>query len=550
MVYDYIIIGAGSAGCLLANRLSADGANRVLLLEAGKKDRHPNIHIPGAYAKLFRGDLDWGYWSEPQKNLLDRRLYLPRGKTLGGCSSTNAMAYVRGNRNDYDGWAAQGNEGWSYEEVLPYFIRSEKHTEPDKVDRAFHGTSGELHVSFAEFQTPYGKAFVQAAQQAGIPLNRDYNGYRQEGAGPLQFNISRGRRHSAVAAFLRPARSRTNLHVKTGILVNRIILKKDKAIGVEVQRSKATTETLRAGKEIILSAGAFNSPQILLRSGIGNAAELKRHRITCLHDLYGVGKNYQDHLFFSISAIAAQQAGVNHYLKPWNQLKELGRYLLQRKGAFTIGPLESVAFTNVDDPEAATNFQFQFAPMHIGKGYDYDIYDLNTYPTFDGFTILPTLLYPKSRGQVSLRSASPFDAPLIEPDFLSSREDLETLLKGAKLALKIMQQSAFDPYRREITAPPDFSSDEAIIDHIKRSLETVYHPVGTCRMGRDEQSVVDPQLRVQGIEGLRVIDASVMPEIVGGNTNAPVYMIAEKGADMILTGSGQAREQLLDHLKR
>lgn len=533
--FDYIIIGAGSAGCVLANRLSADPKNKVLLLEAGGKDKDFLIKVPGAYGKLFRKSYDWGFWTEPQAHINNRRIYLPRGKTLGGCSSTNAMAYVRGNKDDYDGWAALGNPGWSFQDVLPYFIKSEHHEQVGQVDKGFHGQGGELNVTFpTKFQTPFAAAFQAACVEQGIPRNRDYNGETQAGTSFFQFNIKNGSRHSAATAFLKPAMQRPNLVVETNARVRRITLENGRAKGVEYIDGKRNVVKVGSEREVIASAGAFQSPQLLMLSGIGDPALLKKHNVKCQHALPGVGKNLQDHLFFAVSATAQQNKGINHYLKPIPQLLALANFAIAKKGAFTIGPLEAVAFIDIFGKGGTANFQFHFAPLHIGKGYDYDAYDLSTYPRNDGFTILPSLLQPKSRGTVELRSADPLGEPLIKPNFLSEPEDLEQLVQGCKIALDIIQSEAFAPYRKEIVAPLDWSSDAAIKTHILNSVETIYHPVGTCKMGVDDMAVVDPQLRVRGIEGLRVIDASIMPKIMTGNTNAPVYMIAEKGADMIL----------------
>ncbi|MDN5216684.1 GMC family oxidoreductase N-terminal domain-containing protein [Fulvivirgaceae bacterium BMA12] len=535
--FDYIIVGAGSAGCVLANRLSQNPDNTVLLVEAGGPDKDPLIHIPGAYGKLFKKKYDWGFWTEPQPHVNNRSMYLPRGKTLGGSSSINAMAYVRGNKKDYDHWAKLGNKGWAYKDVLPYFIKSEHHEQYYLVDRGYHGKNGELNITFAnKFITPFAKAFVEAGQELGLPYNPDYNGESQNGIGLFQFTIKNEKRHSSAAAFLKPALGRGNLTVMPHTQITRVLIENDRVGGVEYLRGKNKTGQLYARKEVILAAGSFKSPQILMLSGIGDPDELLKHQIQAIKHLPGVGKNLQDHLLCSVSALSFEEDGINHGIKPVNQLKNLLRYSFGKNGPLTTSILEAVAFMNLDDSRDSPNFQFQFSPMHPGKGYDYDLYDFKTFPVNDGFTIIPSLVNPKSRGFVTLKSANPLDSPLIQPNFLQHPEDLQTMVKGVKKALELINQNAFDAFRKEIICPPDTATDEAIIDHIKNSLETIYHPVGTCKMGKDEMAVVDSALHVHGIQGLRVVDASVMPTIITGNTNAPVIMIAEKASDMILNG--------------
>ena len=527
--YHYIIIGAGSAGCVLANRLSADPSYKVLLLEAGKPDSKLEIGIPGGYGNLHRSTVDWGFSTEPQAHVNMRRMYLPRGKTLGGSSSTNAMAYVRGNKADYDEWAALGNPGWSFEEVLPYFKKSENN---EDFGGQYHGKEGLLNVTLGKrFQTPFAAAFVEACKEIEIPKNEDYNGADQAGASFFQFTIKDGKRHSTAAAFLKPILSRPNLRVVTQAMVSQILIEDDRAVGVAYLKS-GSIQKVYASKEVILSAGTFQSPQLLMLSGIGPQEILKRHQIPVKKEVPGVGQNLQDHLFINVSSLALQQEGFNHYFKPMNQVKVLIKYLITHKGPLACSALEATAFFSLNEG-AQPDLQFHFTPLHIGNDYVPDLYNTKTYPTTDGYTIAPTLLRPKSRGFVSLTSGNPMYAPLIQPNFLSDKEDLQVLIAGVKKALEVSRATAFRPFRKSVIAPLD-ETDEGIIEHIRKAVETVYHPVGTCKMGHDDQSVVNEKLQVHGIKGLRVVDASIMPTIVSGNTNAPVIMIAEKAADMIL----------------
>ena len=532
-LYDYIIIGAGSAGCVLANRLSKNPKKSVLILEAGGPDNNMNIHIPGAYLKVHKSKNDWGFWTEKQVNVSNRKIYLPRGKTLGGSSSTNAMAYVRGNAADYDGWAELGNLGWSYKDLLPYFKRSENHEQFDSMDSGYHSRSGELGVTLPiRFQTPYVEGFIDACAAIGIPANIDYNGAIQEGASLVQSTIKNGKRESGATAFLKPVLDRNNLTAISNAFVEKIIFDGKKAVGVQYKKGVKTIQ-VKAQKEIILSAGSYQSPQLLMLSGIGEASELKKHGIDCVHESKGVGKNLQDHLFYPICAQSKTQEGINHYISPLKQLKAAWNYFVHKKGVFCTSPLEGMAFFDLDQKGGKVNFQLHFSPISIRNDYGYDAYDLYDYPRVDGFTILPTLLHPKSRGTVNLSSSNPKEAPIIQPNFLKEKEDLDQLVKGGKLVFKIMEEQALKNYTKVNGLPYNRSSEDLLIEHIKKTLETVYHPVGTCKMGNDEMAVVDHTLKVHGVKNLRVVDASIMPKIVSGNTNAPVFMIAEKAADMI-----------------
>lgn len=530
MSFDHIIIGAGSAGCVLANRLSSDPVRRVLLLESGGPDSKLEIHIPGAYTELNRSSVDWSFWTEPQENVDGRRLYIPRGRTLGGSSSTNAMAYVRGNRADYDEWASLGNVGWGYDDLLPYFKKSEYN---EDFGEPWHGREGPLNVTLSRRTSLLAEAFIDSCEQAGIPRNSDYNGSDQWGASLLQFTIKGNRRHSAAAAFLKPVLARPNLKVVTRCHVVRILFEKGRAVGVDCLLRGRERVVFRCGGDVVLSAGAIQSPQTLMLSGIGDPEELGRHGIPVVQALPGVGKNLQDHVWSGVSAYTDIPTG-NSLTRPLPMAKALLQHLLFKSGPLSNGPLEANAFLASDPSLDRPDIQFHMAPFAIAGDYSTDIYDLKTFTRRDGMGILGILLRPDSRGWVGIRSSDPLAPPVIQPNFLSESADLRRLLHAVRRAYDVLGRpplKAHTPHGIHLPADPD--DDEALRRHILRSLETLYHPVGTCRMGSDGSSVVDDRLRVHGVEGLRVADASVMPTIPSGNTNAPCIMIGEKAADLV-----------------
>jgi choline dehydrogenase len=522
--FDYIVVGAGSAGCVLAARLSEDPAVSVLLLEAGGSDWNPLISAPGGLLPIMlSGAYSWGYQSAPQQQLNQRTLYLPRGKVVGGSSSINGMVYCRGVPADFDEWAALGNPGWSYAEVLPYFKRSETY---HGGANAWHGDRGPVQVTRPGVRHPFARAFVDAGQQAGYPYNDDTNGASREGFGPTDITVGRGRRSSAATAYLKPARRRQNLTVVTGVLARRILLDAGRATGVEVSRGDALTQYL-ARREVIVCGGALNTPQLLMLSGIGDPAHLQSVGIECHVALPGVGQNLQDHLAITVKYASTEPISLFKYLNPLRGALALGQYMLLRSGPLADSGMEAVGFVSSDEAGQDPDLKLLLL-MALYRDHGRELLPQH------GFGVHINVIKPESTGQLRLASADPAVPPVIDQNYLASERDLRVLRKGVRIAREVFRQPAFDRYRAEEIAPgPAVVSDEAIDAYIRNEADADYHSCGTCRMGRDDMSVVDAELRVHGVQGLRVADASVMPRLVSGNTNMAVLMVAEKAADLI-----------------
>ena len=517
--YDYVIVGAGSAGCVLANRLTEDGEASVLVLEAGGWDRDPWLHIPLAWGRLLTKRMhDWGYFAEPEPSVGGRAVECARGKVIGGSSSINAMAYVRGHRGDYDRWAASGLKGWSYARVLPYFKRQEAWQDGASV---YRGGSGPLCTQRSRYQDPLFEAWTEAGVAAGHPVTPDYNGAEQHGFSTMQVTIRNGRRCSAAAAYLRPALRRPNLKVEVNAHVTRVLVDNGRAAGVEyVQRG--LKRVARAQKEVLLAGGVINSPQVLMLSGIGDPAELQKHRIKVTAALPGVGQNLQDHVMAPLPYVRREPGPFHRAMRMDRIAVELAKCYFFGKGFATDLPGPLVAFLKSEPSLPMPDIQllFQGAPLAAEPYW--------RKPFADGFACVVVLLRPQSRGRVELASADPLRAPLIRQNFLSRQEDWRKLRAGVRMARAVSAQPALQPFiAKEIGGPKETDAD--IDTHIRATSITVHHPLGTCRMG----DVVDEELKVNGVERLRVVDASVMPDLVGGNINAPIMMIAERASDLI-----------------
>ncbi|MFN8514900.1 MAG: choline dehydrogenase [Thermomicrobiales bacterium] len=520
MAYDYIVIGAGSAGCVVAARLSERSDLTILLLEAGGPDEEQNIHVPAAFPYLFKSPLDWNYETEPQQHANGRTDYIPRGKVFGGSSSINAMIYQRGNPADYNRWAALGNEGWSWDEVLPHFKRAENQ---ERGESEYHGVGGPINVADLRDPNPLSRAFVQACAERDLPLNEDFNGATQEGFGLYQVTQKEGMRHSAAVAYLHPVLGRENLTVIPHALVQRLTFDGVRCTGA-VYRREGEEQTVEASREVILCGGALNSPQLLLLSGIGPKEQLESFGIDVVADLPGVGQNLQDHLMAPVAYACTQPITLAAATSEAEMMKFGG----ERRGMLTSNVGEAGGFVKLDPASPAPELQFHFGPTwFVNHGFGN--------PEGHGFTLLPGLVGTRSTGTITLRSTNPADPPRIDPNYLGDPADLAVLVEGVKLARTILGAPALDPYRGDEYLPgAAVQSDDEIAEFVRNNVQNIYHPVGTCKMGNDAQAVVNARLQVYGVQGLRVADASIMPTIINANTNNPCIMIGEKCADMIL----------------
>lgn len=526
--FDYVIVGAGSAGCVIAHRLSSSGDATVLLLEAGGRDWNPSLRVPLLTRLHFTNPrLNWGYETEPQAHLHGRRIPWPRGKVLGGSSSINAMTFVRGHPSDFDAWRQSGLDGWSYDDVLPYFRRLERHVSKDG---PYHGADGPLAVETAGSDSPLDEAFLAAGRQAGHPATSDFNGAQQEGFGLHDFSMWRGRRQSTATAFLGPALRRPNLTVETRALTTKIRFDGIRAVGLDYIR-RGKTVSVRARREVILCGGAVNSPVLLMQSGLGDGEELRQLGIDVIGHLPGVGRNLQDHLAAYVSYDCLQPITLNRLMRPDRAVLAVLQALVLGSGPASRMPVQGCAFLRSSPERDIPDIQVTLVSGLLNR--------LWALRPRHGFLFHVCQLRPQSRGRIRINSADPSAKPLIEPNYLSVPDDVQTLRHGVRIIRNIVDQPSFDPFRgAEISPGREIDDDANLDDWIRRTASTSYHPVGTCRMGIDDMAVVDAQLRVRGVEGLRVADASVMPAITGGNTNAPTIMIGEKATDLILGFDG------------
>lgn len=525
-MYDYIIVGAGSAGCVLANRLTEDPHISVLLLEAGRPDRSPLIRIPLAASLLYKGPYDWAFATEPQSHLDGRRLYFARGKGLGGSSVINSMIHIRGAPEDYDHWAVLGNPGWSYAEVLPYFKKLEHEERSTLRASASHGTGGPLHVADPRYSSPLTRAFLAAAVAAGYPRNEDFNGATQDGVGFYQLTQKGGQRYSTAAAYLQSIRTRRNLTVLTEARVTQLLIEGDRVAGVAFLR-RGQRQEMHTQREVLLCGGAIQSPQLLLVSGVGPADHLQGLGIPVVRDLPGVGQNLQDHVAAGVMCACTRPISITRALAPWNLPGNLLRYALFHRGPFTSNVLESGGFVRSLPGLPLPDLQLNFLPVWV---LEHGLTRLKGH----GFILVALLLRPESRGSITLRSRDPLEAPRIQPNYLANEHDRVVLLRGVRLLRQITVTPPLAQLRRMERLPGDAAqSDDALLAATRQYAENGDHPVGTARMGRDPLAVVDERLRVHGLRGVRVVDASIMPTIPGGNTNTPTIMLAERAADLV-----------------
>lgn len=532
--YDYIIIGAGSAGCVLANRLSNDQRNRVLLLEAGGADTSPFIHIPVGFAKtLTDRRINWLYNTETDPGTNNRIHVWPRGKVLGGSSAINGMLYVRGQKEDYDGWRQMGNLGWGWDEVLPYFKKSEDQA---RGEGPYHGIGGPIHVSDITEHHPISDAIIEAGVQAGLPFNDDVNDGDQEGISYYQLTIKNGRRVSAATAFLKPVLSRKNLTLEINALTQKVIFENRRAVGVQYEQHGEQLEA-RAGKCVIVSGGAINSPQILQLSGVGPGELLRTHDIPVIHNLPGVGENLHDHLICGVRYRVTQPITINEISHGIPLVKEAIKWALTRKGLLSLGPAHIQAYVKTRPELATPDVQFVILPATM-DGEKYIKKGEMVLEKQPGMTLGALQMRPESRGSIRIKSPDFRQPPAIQPNYLSDPLDQQTLVEGIKWGRKIAEQPALDPYRgKELSPGPALKTDDQLLAYAREASATIYHPVGSCKMGSEPMAVVDHELNVHGIDHLRVVDASIMPKISSGNTNAPTVMIAEKAADLILNNN-------------
>jgi choline dehydrogenase len=532
-VFDYIVVGAGSSGCVLANRLSANGTYSILLLEAGPKDNYFWIHVPIGYGKtMFHKSYNWGFYTEPEEGMHGRKIYWPRGRGLGGSSSINGLIYVRGQPEDYDHWAQLGNRGWTWDEVLPYFKKSEHNS---RGASAFHGADGPMWCSDIAECNELMEAIIRGAEELGVPRTNDFNGPKQEGVGYYQLFTRRGWRVSASVAYLKPASSRPNLRIETDAHATELIMEGQKAIGLRYRQNGCVREA-RVAREVILSAGALQSPQLLQLSGIGPADLLRRHGIEVVHDLPGVGSNLQDHLQIRLMFRVSKPITTNDDLRTfWGKARIGLKWLAKGTGPLGIGINQGGLFTSVLPGSRTPDIQFHFATLSA------DLAGAKPHP-WSGCTFSVCQLRPESRGRVEIKSRDPMQSPAIRPNYLSTESDRFCAVEGIKFARRLAATEALKPYISGEYKPGDaVRSDGEILEFAREYGATIFHPSGTCKMGSDPLAVTDSKLRVHGVGGLRVVDCSIMPTLVSGNTHAPAVMIAEKASDLILADAETGR---------